>query len=212
MPMVPEARAGGGPRDRAREARDRRGLRRGGAASDARAPRLGRAVRHHDAEPGRRDRGGGRRPAGDARRRQQPAHAVLAGIERAKMLVVPDDDPATAHRIAPSRAAQSDDAHRRAHALSRRDRRARRKRARIRWSPRSSRASCRCSPRCCATTMASRRSRSTRTAVRGGGYAALRDEGVPETPVVVCNIPGGCAPDGTPLAPASRRRESRREP
>ena len=42
--------------------------------------------------------------------------------------------------------------------------------------------------------------------IRRGGYAALRDEGVPEKPVVVCNIPGGCAPRRSRWGRQSRRK------
>ncbi len=43
---------------------------------------------------------------------------------------------------------------------------------------------------------------------------AARRKACPSTPVVVCNIPGGCAPDGTPLArvtPAVEERAMRRK-
>ena len=63
--------------------------------------RLAHPVRHHDAEPGRCDRGGGRRasrccaatPAASTR-------CCSPATDRAKVLVVPDDDPAMAHRVA----------------------------------------------------------------------------------------------------------------
>jgi K+:H+ antiporter len=35
--------------------------------------------------------------------------------------------------------------------------------------------------------------------IRQGGYAALRQEGVPKEPVVVCNVPGACEPEDTDM-------------
>ena len=55
--------------------RHRRRLRRSGAAAGARAARIARAVHHHDAQSGRRERSRGAGPAGAARRLRPPAHA-----------------------------------------------------------------------------------------------------------------------------------------
>ena len=119
----------------------------GGAPAGARPRRVAHPVRHHDAQPGGRDRGGGRRPPGAARRRQPPAHAVArrrrprqgaGGGGRRPGDGAPRDLGGADH--------ESHHAHHRAHALHRRDGAAARRRAPIASSLPSSRASCSSSP------------------------------------------------------------------
>ncbi len=147
---------------------------------------------------------------GDASKQLTLQHA---GIQRAKMVVIPDDDPATAHRIAAIARQSSEPGTRIV--------------VRTRYLAEIEPLTKAGVDRVVAEELESivqlfaevlrnyevapeeiERHEAT---IRRGGYAALRDEGVPETPVVVCNIPGGCAPDGTPRAtPAVEERAMRR--
>ena len=132
-----------------------------------------------------------------------------AGIKRAKMIVIPDDDPATAHRIA-TIARQSSEPGTRII-------------VRTRYLAEIAPLTKAGADRVVAEELESvvqlfaevlrnyqvapeeiERHEAT---IRSGGYAALRVESVPDKPVVVCNIPGGCAPDGT--TPASAGIEER---
>jgi CPA2 family monovalent cation:H+ antiporter-2 len=147
---------------------------------------------------------------GDASKQLTLQHA---GIQRAKMIVIPDDDPATAHRIA-TIARQSSEPGTRII-------------VRTRYLAEIEPLTKAGADRVVAEELESivqlfaevlrnyqvppeeiERHEAT---IRRGGYAALRDEGVPDTPVVVCSIPGGCAPDGTPLTPAVEERAMRRK-
>ena len=131
---------------------------------------------------------------GDASKQLTLQHA---GIQRAKMIVIPDDDPATAHRIA-TIARQSSEPGTRII-------------VRTRYLAEIEKFTKAGVDRVVAEELESivqlfaevlrnydvapeeiERHEAT---IRNRGYAALRDEGVPEKPVVVCNIPGGCAPD-----------------
>ena len=119
--------------------------------------------------------------------------------------------------------AGADRAHRRAHALRRRDRRRSRTPASIASSPKSSRAWSSSSPTCCATTRsAPTRSRRTRMRFAGAGYAVLREEEPRRDaePVVVCQLDGHClatrascsVPGCRPLAAASPSSTGRCRP
>ena len=146
---------------------------------------------------------------GDASKQLTLQHA---GIQRAKMVVIPDDDPATAHRIAAIARTSSAPGTRII--------------VRTRYVAEIAPLTHAGADRVIAEELESvvqlfaevlrnyqlpaeeiERHEAT---IRSGGYAALRDEGVPATPVVVCNIPGACAPDGTPLRPAVEERAMRR--
>jgi monovalent cation:H+ antiporter-2, CPA2 family len=130
---------------------------------------------------------------GDASKQLTLQHA---GIQRAKMVVIPDDDPATAHRIAAIARTSSAPGTRIV--------------VRTRYLTEIEPLSKAGVDRVVAEELESivqlfaevlrnyqvppeeiERHEAT---IRRGGYAALRDEGVPENPVVVCNIPGACPP------------------
>jgi monovalent cation:H+ antiporter-2, CPA2 family len=132
---------------------------------------------------------------GDASKQLTLQHA---GIQRAKMVVIPDDDPATAHRIATIARTSSEPGTRII--------------VRTRYQAEIEPFAKAGVDRVIAEELESvvqlfaevlrnyqvapEEIEQHEATIRRGGYAALRVESVPDKPVVVCNIPGGCAPEG----------------